>query len=155
MHAGEIRDFLEVLASTPLLLGLCILLEHAIPHLIFMIPPLWISSVLLDVYTTWRFYRLEPERFNVNERNAIYAYLVAKFGFKIGSILQFMLVEAPSLIVFAALPLPVLYQFVTGRQPSPQFSLSAAMTLLIAAHLHAARLNAEYEKRLKRSICAE
>ena len=148
MHAGEIRDFLEVLISTPLLVGLCILLEHAIPHLIFVIPPLWISSVLLDVYTTWRFYRLEPERFNVNERNAIYAYLVGKFGFKIGSILQFMLVEVPSLIVFAALPIPVLYQFVTGRQPSLQFSLSAAMTLLIAAHLHAAHLNVEFEKRL-------
>ena len=105
MHAGEIRDFLEVLASTPLLLGLCILLEHVIPHLIFIIPPLWAFSVLLDVYTTWRFYRIEPERFNVNERNTIYAYLVAKFGFKIGSILQFMLVEVPSLIVFAALPI--------------------------------------------------
>lgn len=155
MHAGEIRDFLEVLASTPLLLGLCILLEHAIPHLIFVIPPLWASSVLLDVYTTWRFYRLEPERFNVSERNAIYAYLVAKFGFKAGSILHFMLVEAPSLIVFAALPIPVLYWFITGSQPSPQFSLSAAMILLIAAHLHAAYLNIEFEKRLRRHIHTE
>jgi len=155
LHAGEIRDFLEVLALTPLLVGLCILIEHAIPHLIFVIPPLWISSVLLDIYTTWRFYRLEPERFNVNERNAIYAYLVAKFGFKAGSILQFMLVEASSLIVFAALPIPVLYWFITGRQPSPQFSLSAAMTLLIAAHLHAAHINIEFEKGLRRRIRAE
>jgi len=80
-----------------------------------VIPPLWISSVLLDVYTTWRFYRLEPERFNVNERNVIYAYLVAKFGFKTGSILQFILVEIPSLIVFALLPIPVFYWFVTGK----------------------------------------
>jgi len=152
LPAGEIRDFLEVLVSTPLLVGLCILLEYAIPHLLFVIPPLWTFSVLLDTYTTWRFYRLEPGRFKVNERNAIYAYFVAKFGFKIGSMLQFMLVEIPSLIVFAALPIPVLYWFITGKQPSLQFSLSAAMTLLLAAHLHASCLNIGFEKRLKRRL---
>jgi len=149
LHAGEIRDFLEVLVSTPLLVGICILLEYAIPHLLFVIPPLWTFSVLLDIYTTWRFYRLEPERFKVNERNAIYAFLVGKFGFKTGSILQFMLVEIPFLIVFALLPIPVLYWFITGKQPSLQFSLSAAMTLFLAAHLHAAHMNINFERKMR------
>ena len=150
MHAEEIRDLLEVLVSTPLLVGLCILLEYAIPHLFFAFPPLWLLSFLLDVYTTWRFYRLNPEKFELNERNPIYARLVAKFGFRAGSILQFMLVEVPVLIVSALLPIPALYWFVAGRQPSLKFSFSAAMTLLLAAHLHASLLlNIRFERKIR------
>jgi len=66
-----------------------------------------------------------------------------------------MLVEIPSIIVFALLPIPVLYWFITGKQPSVQFSLSAAMTLLLAAHLHASCLNIGFEKRIRRRIRAE
>jgi len=151
LHAAEAREFLGILVSTPLLVGVCAILEHAIPLLLFMIPPLWIFSVLLDIYTTWRFYRLEPEKFEVNERNLIYARLVARFGFKAGSILQFLLVEVPLLIVFALFPIPVLYRFLTEKQPSLQFSLSAAMTLFLAAHFHASHLNVRFEKKNKSS----
>jgi hypothetical protein len=149
LHAGgEIRDFLEVLISTPLIVALCILLEYACPHLLFVIPPLWVFSILLDVYTTWRFYRLEPERFMENERNAIYARLVGRFGFKAGSVLQFVLVEVPFLLIFSFLPIPVLYLFLRGRRPSSAFSLSTGMTLFLAAHLQAARLNIGFERKI-------
>jgi len=90
--------------------------------------------------------------FNANERNPLYAYFVAKFGFKAGSLLQFMLVEAPALIILAYLPIPLLYWFITGRQPSLLSSISAAMTLFLAAHIHACLQNMEYEKKMRKRI---
>jgi len=152
LHAAEAREFLVILVSTPFLVGVCAILEHAIPHLLFIVSPLWMLSVFLDVYTTWRFYRLKPEKFEVNERNPIYARLVARFGFKAGSILQFVLVEVPLLIFFAFFPIPVLYWYLAGKRSSLQFSLSAAMTLFLAAHFHASRLNIGFEKKNRSRI---
>jgi len=91
---------------------------------------------------------LDPEGFSKNERNQIYLFFVKRFGFRFGSILQILFVEIPAVLIFAFLPLPVFYWFLTGNQPSIYFSVFASMTLFLAAHIHATMLNLDFARTL-------
>ena len=144
MHVGDVRGFLWFVIYVPVLVGFCILLEHLFPGLLLIFPPLWISSLLLDLYTTWLFYRVDPGGFWVNERNVVYASLVLRFGFGVGCLLHLILVEVSFLLVSSFLLIPLLYSFLAGRMPTLFFSSLAAMALLSSAHLQAFLVNVRF-----------
>jgi len=138
---GEIKAFLEILVFTPVQIAICTLIDTVFHQLLFVFPPVWLCSLALDIYTTRLFYRKDKEDFVEKERNMIYAWLVGRYGFWTGSLMQILLVEVPLILVLAGFPIPLMYRFLTEKYPETLFSIAAGMALLSAAHLHAAYIN--------------
>ena len=148
---GETEAFLEVLLAVGIQIPLYIFIFFWIPALSLVAPLAWFSSLLVDFYTTWRFYREDPSRFDNKERNKIFSRLVSKFGFRKATVAFALVAEIPFAALLAALLIPPISSFLAGTVVDPATSLSVSLMVLCSSHIQAATKNLRIElKRRKK-----
>ena len=148
---GETEAFLEVLLAVGIQIPLYIFIFFWIPALSPVAPLAWFSSLLLDFYTTWRFYREDSSRFDDKERNKIFSRLVSKFGFEKAIVAFALVAEIPFATLLAAMLIPPISSFLTGTVLDPATSTSVSLMVLSSSHIQAAAKNLRIElKRRKR-----
>ena len=147
---GETEAFLEVLLAVGVQIPLYLVIFFWNPMLSLITPAAWFSSLLLDFYTTWRFYREDPSRFTVEERNRIFSRLVSKFGFKRATMAFALAAEIPFAALLAAILIPPISSFLLGTVADPVASLSVSLMVLSLSHIQAAIKNFRIELKRRR-----
>lgn len=110
------------------------------PYLVPLFLAFWLAAFSMDVHSTWRVYRLEPEKFAENESNAFFVALYKKLGFK-GSIPAFfVLVELPRFVLIALVCAPLVGASLS-LSTSPFVGLGVAAAAQGYAHLDGWRVN--------------
>lgn len=110
--ASHLRRFAR-LVGLAVAVFLSLRLGTSFPQLVILFLALWILALSLDVFSTWRMYLLEPEKFSENESNVWFVALYGRLGFK-GSVPPFLvLVEAPRFVVVALVCAPIMGAFLS------------------------------------------
>jgi hypothetical protein len=136
-----LQGLLPLLVAIPFFLFLSEIIPQT--HLLFI--AIWLLSLNLDVFTTYRFYRENPFKFHLNERNKIFVYLTKRFGFKEASIIFPVVFEIPLIVFFALLPLQMLFSYVFPNSSTDLFAcLAAGFGIAAIGHLQAAIKNNHY-----------
>jgi len=116
--------------------------------LAFLYPPvtgaypfLWASGIFSDFYTTYRFYRMDPEGFERNESSGYMRALYKLFGFRAGLVAFLALVELPVGLVISLLLVPASAAAFNLPRPEAPVCLSSGFAFLGVTHLAAAAWN--------------
>jgi hypothetical protein len=145
------KELLTLIVAIPTFLFLSGLFPQT--HLLFM--GLWIFSLSFDVYSTYQFYLENPNQFQNNERNKLFVRFTKKFGFKKAALLFPLIIEIPLLLLFAVLPLQILY---VNMFPAATNNLWACFTasfgISAIGHLQAATKNTHYTSNIKNTKIA-
>lgn len=122
-------------------------LTFTAPALVYAYFFLWVSGVFSDFYTTYRFYRLDPEGFEGNELSGYMRRLYRVFGFKAGLTAFLIFVELPIGLVVSFLLVPASAAAFNLPQPEALVCLSSGFAFLGIMHLAAAAWNLILEVR--------
>jgi hypothetical protein len=132
---------MRVLALVSVLTLALPLLVALTPPLITVLPPFWFGNLILDLYTTHRFYNQNPEQFKSMEKNKAFIFFVEKLGFPAAAVAFIALVDVPFTMLLAFALMPPVYTFITGLSGEPYTYLSAALGVTGFTHLQAAIRN--------------
>lgn len=111
-----------------------------LPFLAPLLLTLWVAVVYLDVRSTWRIYRFEPEKFSNIESNVFFVALYERLGFKKSVPAFLALVEIPR-FVFIALFLAPLVGAALSLNVSYFTGVGVAAAAQGYAHLYGWRAN--------------
>ncbi|MBO3809755.1 MAG: hypothetical protein FGF50_09220 [Candidatus Brockarchaeota archaeon] len=116
-------------------------------HAYFLV---WTAGLLSDFYTTYRFYRADPENFERNELSGYMRRLYRLFGFKVGLVAFLAFVEVPIGLIVSLVLVPTSASFfaIFFRCPRPEVltCLSSGFAFLGLSHLVAAAWNLASEE---------
>ena len=141
----ELRSLAELLAVFAVLPPILVGATTLSPSVRLLSLPFWLGCLLLDAYSTFRFYMRNPLVFTREERNTVFGWLVKNLGFPLGFLLQLGLVELPVATATAWLMMSRLQNWLFGRVVV-EACLAAALLLIGIAHLHASYRNIRMEK---------
>lgn len=123
-------------------------------HLIFLAPTsayayflLWSSGLFFDFYTTYRFYRADPENFERNELSGYMRRLYRVFGFRAGLLAFLVFVELPMGLLISFLLVPASTTVFNLPTPETVFCLASGFAFLGTGHFAAAVWNLLLERR--------
>ena len=135
------KELLTLVVVVPLFLFLSGLFPLA--RVLFVV--LWFFYLGFDVASTYVFYLKDPSHFPNNERNKLFVWFTNKVGFKKAALLFPLIIEIPLLLLFAALPLHILY---VNMFPLASNSLwacfAASLGISAVGHLQAALKNTKH-----------
>jgi hypothetical protein len=115
------------------------------PSLSFAYFFLWLSGLIFDFYTTWRFYADDPGKFDVRERSVFMKWLNRKFGFKTALIAFAVLVEAPAALFISFICVPLSADLISAPFLGTRICVATGLALLGLIHLQAAMRNLSIE----------
>jgi hypothetical protein len=111
---------------------------------------LWVFYLGFDVASTYVFYLEDPSQFPNNERNKLFVWLTNKVGFKKAALLFPLIIEIPLLLIFAVLPLQMLYVNMFPLASNNLWACFATSCGISAVgHLQAALKNTRYNHKTK------
>ena len=137
------KELLTLIVVIPLFLFLSCLFP--LTRVLFVV--LWVVYLGFDVASTYVFYLEDPSQFSNNERNKLFVWLTNKVGFKKTALLFPLIIEIPLLLIFAVLPLQILYVNMfplTSNNLWACFATSCGISAI--GHLQAALKNTRYNQ---------
>jgi len=130
--------FALVSVSTPLFIFLSVLF----PELRVFLVAFWLMAFMSDLYSTYRFYREDPDQFKYRERNRIFSLLAENLDFRKASIVFPLLFEVPMIFFFAFLLLQIVYTYMFNSSTAdPSACLAASFAVSGVGHVQAALSN--------------
>lgn len=149
LRRGEAKELIEILMMVSTLTPIFLFLSVLTPTLRFVFPVFWASCLSLDLYTTWRFYKQDPRRFGLAERNRTFGFLAEKFSFPVAAVAFVTLVEIPFAALLTFILIPPVYTYLCGLNGKPMAYLSVGLAVTGSLHLQAAIRNLKIEMQRK------
>lgn len=113
------------------------------PSLVLFLLAFWVTGLAMDIRSTWRMHRLEPEKFPENESNIFFVPLYKRFGFKRSIPLFLAIVELPRLVFVSLVGAP-LVGAALALSSSPLVGLGVAAAAQGYAHFTGWRVNCRF-----------
>jgi len=140
------KELLTLIITIPLFL----FISNLFPQIQTLFITSWILNLSLDIYTTYIFYRENPNQFQNNERNKLFIWLTKKFNFKKAAILFPLTIEIPLLLFLTTLPLQTLQTHMFPTTPNnPLTCLTTSFGISAISHLQAAHKNNKHNNNNK------
>ena len=106
---------------------------------------LWAAGLFSDFYTTYRFYRADPEGFEGNELSGYMRRLYRVFGFSAGLAAFLAFVEVPVGLIVSLALVPASANVFGVAEPGALVCLASGFAFLGIGHLAAAAWNGALE----------
>lgn len=117
------------------------------PPLVYAHFSMWVAGVLLDFYTTYRFYSRDPENFERNELSWYVRRLYRVLGFKAGLFAFLVLVELPVAMTVSFVLIPASAPVFGLTEPEALTCLASGLAFHGLMHLSAAAWNTYWERK--------